>query len=69
MWAAIHKMPPAIYGTPKWDRKAIDAKLDEISGSNIAAKPQETEVQKSRRERDERQRRRVDEPSPHASHN
>ncbi len=32
MWVASHKMPPAIPGTRKWDRKAIDAKLDEISG-------------------------------------
>ncbi|MBB4272819.1 helix-turn-helix transcriptional regulator [Rhizobium mongolense] len=32
MWVASHKMPPAIAGTRKWDRRAIDAKLDEISG-------------------------------------
>jgi len=32
MWVAQGKMPPAIPGTRKWDRKAIDAKLDEISG-------------------------------------
>jgi hypothetical protein len=32
MWIASHKMPPAIPGTRKWDRRAIDAKLDEISG-------------------------------------
>jgi len=32
MWVASHKMPPAIPGTRKWDRRAIDAKLDEISG-------------------------------------
>ena len=32
MWVATHKMPPAIPGTRKWDRRAIDAKLDEISG-------------------------------------
>lgn len=31
-WVSSHKMPPAIPGTRKWDRKAIDAKLDEISG-------------------------------------
>lgn len=32
MWVASNKMPPAIYGTRKWDKHAIDAKLDEISG-------------------------------------
>jgi hypothetical protein len=32
LWVSTHKMPPCIPGTRKWDRKAIDAKLDEISG-------------------------------------
>lgn len=32
MWVATNKMPPIIAGTRKWDRRAIDAKLDEISG-------------------------------------
>ncbi|WP_376742150.1 helix-turn-helix transcriptional regulator [Ensifer canadensis] len=32
MWVASHKMPPPIPGTRKWDKRAIDAKLDEISG-------------------------------------
>lgn len=32
MWVTSHKMPPPIPGTRKWDRRAIDAKLDEISG-------------------------------------
>lgn len=32
MWVATHKMPPAIPGTRKWDGRAIDARLDEISG-------------------------------------
>ncbi|WP_115670011.1 hypothetical protein [Ciceribacter selenitireducens] len=31
-WVRTHIMPPAIPGTRKWDKKAIDAKLDEISG-------------------------------------
>ncbi len=35
MWVASHKMPPAIQGTRKWDKKAIDAKLDEISGLTV----------------------------------
>jgi hypothetical protein len=37
MWVASHKMPPAIPGTRKWDRRAIDAKLDEISGLESAS--------------------------------
>jgi len=32
LWVSTHKMPPAVPGTRKWDKKAIDAKLDEISG-------------------------------------
>lgn len=32
LWVASHKMPPPIPGTRKWDRKAIDARIDEISG-------------------------------------
>lgn len=32
MWVATHKMPATIPGTRKWDKRAIDAKLDEISG-------------------------------------
>ncbi|MGW9949820.1 hypothetical protein J2W92_005171 [Rhizobium leguminosarum] len=31
LWVASHKMPPAIPGTRMWDKRAIDAKLDEIS--------------------------------------
>ncbi|WP_105403443.1 AlpA family transcriptional regulator [Neorhizobium sp. T7_12] len=32
MWVATHKMPQAVAGTRKWDKKAIDARLDELSG-------------------------------------
>lgn len=32
MWVATNKMPSIIAGTRKWDKKAIDAKLDEIGG-------------------------------------
>ncbi|MGJ7040449.1 helix-turn-helix transcriptional regulator [Shinella sp. BE166] len=32
MWVASGKMPEPILGTRKWDKKAIDARLDEISG-------------------------------------
>ncbi|MGO8282177.1 helix-turn-helix transcriptional regulator [Rhizobium ruizarguesonis] len=31
-WVASGKMPPPIPGTRKWDKKAIDEKLDAISG-------------------------------------
>lgn len=37
MWVASHKMPQAIPGTRKWDKRAIDAKLDEISGLAVAS--------------------------------
>lgn len=35
MWVASHKMPAAIFGTRRWDKAAIDAKLDEISGLSV----------------------------------
>jgi len=54
MWVASHKMPPAIPGTRKWDKKAIDAKLDEISGLSAKTESGETDLQKWRRERDAR---------------
>ncbi|MBB4290619.1 hypothetical protein GGE16_002659 [Rhizobium leguminosarum] len=38
LWVATYKMPPAIPGTRKWDKRAIDAKLDEISGLTPAEK-------------------------------
>lgn len=44
MWVATHKMPAAIYGTRKWDKRAIDAKLDEISG--LAANDNEDPYEK-----------------------
>jgi predicted DNA-binding transcriptional regulator AlpA len=39
LWVATNKMPPSIPGTRKWDRRAIDARLDEIGG----IKPMEEE--------------------------
>ncbi|WP_234836842.1 helix-turn-helix transcriptional regulator [Sinorhizobium meliloti] len=42
MWVASNKMPPAIPGTRKWDKRAIDAKLDEISGLDVPEKQAET---------------------------
>lgn len=65
LWVANHKMPPCIPGTRKWDRRAIDAKLDEISGLDTTQTEDhyqkwmrensgETDLQKWRRERDVR---------------
>lgn len=64
MWVASGKMPATIPGTRKWDRRAIDAKLDEISGlagdANdaydkwMSANPPETDFQRWKRERDQR---------------
>lgn len=62
-WVSSHKMPPAIPGTRKWDKRAIDAKLDEISG--LAGDedafdrwerlhPPETDLQRWKRERDKK---------------
>ncbi|WP_245428154.1 helix-turn-helix transcriptional regulator [Rhizobium phaseoli] len=48
LWVATHKMPPCIPGTRKWDRRAIDAKLDEISG--LAVTPPEDPFDKWERE-------------------
>ncbi|TBH00371.1 helix-turn-helix transcriptional regulator [Rhizobium leguminosarum] len=57
LWVANHKMPPAIAGTRKWDKRAIDARLDEISGIGISPKNSgETDLQKWRRERDARRK-------------
>lgn len=48
MWVANHKMPAAIPGTRRWDKAAIDAKLDEISG--LAAREVEDPYEKWMRE-------------------
>lgn len=53
LWVSTHKMPTAIAGTRKWDRRAIDARLDEISGL-VEPEEKETDLQKWRRERDAR---------------
>jgi predicted DNA-binding transcriptional regulator AlpA len=57
LWVAKYKMPPAVPGTRRWDKRAIDARLDEISGLGASDKHSgETDLQKWRRERDERRR-------------
>lgn len=68
LWVSTHRMPPSIPGTRKWDKRAIDAKLDEVSGLNtghvedryqkwMRENSGETDLQKWRRERDSRRRR------------
>lgn len=63
MWVASGKMPTTIPGTRKWDKRAIDAKLNEISGlggsdaEDVFDKwerenPQETDLQRWKRDRD-----------------
>ncbi|MBC7149832.1 MAG: hypothetical protein H5U22_10665 [Rhizobium sp.] len=56
-WVRSHKMPPPIPGTRKWDKRAIDAKLDEISGLAGNDSTGETDLQKWKRERDARRAR------------
>ncbi|MBY5553779.1 hypothetical protein J0664_05790 [Rhizobium leguminosarum] len=56
LWVANHKMPPAIAGTRKWDKRAIDARLDEISG--IAIKEKEDDFDRMQRESDARRAKR-----------
>lgn len=58
LWVKTYRMPPAVPGTRKWDKKAIDAKLDELSGIADNDNKQETDLQKWRRERDARKAKR-----------
>ncbi|WP_244625092.1 helix-turn-helix transcriptional regulator [Rhizobium daejeonense] len=48
MWVATHKMPQPVAGTRRWDMKAIDARLDELSG--LAANDNEDPYEKWMRE-------------------
>jgi hypothetical protein len=59
LWVRTNIMPPAIPGTRKWDKKAIDAKLDEISG--LVANDNNTvdEFEKWSQERDARKAKRA----------
>lgn len=54
IWVASHKMPPAIPGTRKWDKRAIDAKLDEISGLSVNSNKAKSGLSEWRRRRDDR---------------
>lgn len=53
LWVSTHKMLTAVPGTRKWDRRALDARLDEISGLGVAEE-KETGLKKWSRERDAR---------------
>ncbi|AWM24995.1 helix-turn-helix transcriptional regulator [Sinorhizobium fredii] len=53
LWVSTHKMPPPIPGTRKWDKRAIDANLDEISGL-AATEPEDPYVKWMREHGDER---------------
>jgi hypothetical protein len=53
MWVASHKMPPSIPGTRKWDKRAIDARLDEISGLGVKDNNEDEFDRWERRQRDE----------------
>ncbi|MBY2913763.1 helix-turn-helix transcriptional regulator [Rhizobium leguminosarum] len=62
LWVANHKMPPAIAGTRKWDKRAIDARLDEISG--IAIEENEDDFDRMQRESDARRAKRMAQIAP-----
>lgn len=56
LWVATHKMPSPIAGTRKWDKHAIDAKLDAISGLDQPANDDiEDEFAKWEREQNARE--------------
>lgn len=58
LWVKTYKMPPAIHGTRKWDKRAIDAKLDDIGGLSPAANDNVDEFEQWSRERDARKAKR-----------
>src|SRR5690349_15382968 len=60
LWVSTYKMPPAVPGTRKWVKRAIDARLDEISGLDVKA--DEDPYEKMKRERDARRAKRGDHP-------
>jgi hypothetical protein len=40
MWVATNKLPHSVPGTRKWGKRAIDVRLNEISGLTTSASPQ-----------------------------
>lgn len=55
-WVLVGSMPPALSVMKRWDKKAIDAHLDKISGLEVSD-TQEDPFEKWKRERDARQAR------------
>ncbi len=54
LWVSKGTMPKPVPGTRRWDKRAIDAKLDGMSGLVNKDNDTETALQKWRRERDAR---------------
>lgn len=60
LWVSTHKVPASIAGTRRWDKRAIDAKLDAISGLDVANDNViEDEFEKWERDRDARKAQRI----------
>jgi hypothetical protein len=51
-WVSIGMIPPALPGTHRWDRKAIDFALDRLSGlpTGVAAESEESDIDRWLRE-------------------
>jgi excisionase family DNA binding protein len=50
-WVAAGRLPGPLPGTRRWDRKAIDASLDKLSGIVAASTPVESPLAKWKRQR------------------
>jgi predicted DNA-binding transcriptional regulator AlpA len=48
-WVKAGRLPGPIRGTTRWDRKAIDAALDQASGLEATLRPSPLEEWKTRR--------------------
>jgi hypothetical protein len=48
-WIAAGRLPPAIPGTHRWDRTAIDIALDKISGIQPTTEPSAYDQWKAKR--------------------
>lgn len=55
LWVSTHKVPASFAGTRRWDKRAIDAKLDAISGLDAANDNVEDEFEKWEREQSARE--------------
>jgi hypothetical protein len=50
-WVAAGRLPGPLPGTRRWDRKAIDASLDKLSGIVAASTPVESPLAQWKRQR------------------